>query len=121
MSRQNNQYLVIRENPFPVAPLESGYKIQKDLTIRLGTEKNGYTKNMYRLLIVTSSDGCCEEILTSFLEVTAEVNCLLKRYRWMIEVLFRQLKHTLKLKRFWCQNPNGILIQLCIVITFGAS
>jgi len=114
---KNNQYIVISENDVTTSTLESGYEIQKDLIIRLGTEKNGYTKNMYRLLLVKNPDGIFEEILTSLISFPTEIICLLKRYRWTIEVVFRQLKHTLKLKRFWCHNPNGIIIQLCVVIS----
>jgi putative transposase len=39
---------------------------------------------------------------------------LLYRYRWQIEIFFKELKHTLNIKKLFFYNPNGIKGQIYI-------
>ena len=50
------------------------------------------------------------------MELSTEQIVLLYQYRWTIEILFRWLKHSLKLKRFISNSTNGIVIQILIAL-----
>jgi hypothetical protein len=56
-------------------------------------------------------------LVTSLLDVPAEVIVLLYRYRWLIELFFRWLKCVLSCRHLISQSANGIEIQMyCALI-----
>jgi DDE family transposase len=56
-------------------------------------------------------------LVTSLLEVPAEVIVLLYRYRWLIELFFRWLKCVLSCRHLISESENGIQIQMyCALI-----
>ena len=50
-------------------------------------------------------------IVTNLLEVPAEVEALIYRYRWTIEIFFRFFKHVLGCRHLLSEDPVGIEIQ----------
>ena len=42
---------------------------------------------------------------------------LLYRYRWQIEIFFKELKHVLNIKKFFCYHPNGIKSQIYLALS----
>ncbi len=50
--------------------------------------------------------------MTSLLDLPVEHVCLLYFYRWVIEILFRWLKHMLGLAHLVSHSPNGIMMQV---------
>jgi len=42
---------------------------------------------------------------------------LLYRYRWQIEIFFKELKHVLNIKKLFCYNPNGIKGQIYMALS----
>jgi hypothetical protein len=56
-------------------------------------------------------------LVTSLLDVPAEIIVLLYRYRWLIELFFRWLKCVLSCRHLISQSENGIQIQMyCALI-----
>jgi IS4 transposase len=47
----------------------------------------------------------------------ADQIALIYRYRWMIELLFKQIKQNFPLRYFWGESENAIKIQVyCVLI-----
>ena len=55
-------------------------------------------------------------LLTNLLDVPAEIVALLYRYRWLIELFFRFLKHVLGCRRLLSEHPHGITLQVYCAI-----
>jgi len=55
-------------------------------------------------------------LLTSLVDVPAEVVGAVYRLRWMIETFFRFFKHVLGLKRLFSTHPEGVQIQIAMAI-----
>ena len=85
-----------------------GYEVLSDRYVLL----NGEDQNWYRVLEVRVSTGDELTILTNLLWVEADKVCLLYRYRWSIEVVFRWLKDLLELDHFISRDPTGIIRQI---------
>lgn len=89
---------------------QAGYRVLDDRYVLL--EGEGW----YRLLSVEVSTGHPITILTNLLWLKAEQICLLYRYRWSIEIVFRWLKQLLQLDHFISRDPRGILRQLVVAL-----
>jgi hypothetical protein len=110
-------YEIIENLPIEKTTLESGYTLTNDMRVSIGKEDKK-TEPVYRLVCGTDPYGNEFKILTDIFELSAEQVCLLKKYRWTIEIAFRWLKHALKLKRFMSTSLNGIIIQLLVALIF---
>ena len=100
------------ERPTPGQTGESGYEVVSDRYVRLGGGEDGEDHGWYRVLDVRVSTGEEVRVLTNLLWVEADKVCLLYRYRWSIEVVFRWLKDLLELNHFVSRDPTGIIRQL---------
>ena len=76
-------------------------------------------KNIYRLVSVKIEDiGRCY-FLTNLLDYEKfppEEVALIYKWRWQIEIFFRDLKYVLRLTRFISYTPNGIKIQIYVAL-----
>jgi len=95
--------------------LANGFELHSDNRVRIGTGRN-QAKNTYRIIIGKDSYGNDLKILTNMVDLSVEQIVLLYQYRWTIEIVFRWLKHSLKLKRFISNSANGIVIQILIAL-----
>src|SRR5204863_9921480 len=69
-----------------------------------------------REIRVTTETGKMLRILTNDLDASAtEIAALYKR-RWMIELLFRWIKQTLRIKKFVGTNENAVRIQVAVAL-----
>jgi len=93
----------------------NGFVLESDNKVTIGKGKN-QAKNIYRIIIGKDAYGNDLKILTNMLELSTEQIVLLYQYRWTIEILFRWLKHSLKLKKFISNSANGIVIQILIAL-----
>lgn len=101
----------LEERPVPEgdpAGRADGYTVLSDRYVVL----SGDEENWYRLLHVRLSSEKEITILTNLLWLSAEQLCLLYRYRWSIEIVFRWLKELLQLDHFISRDPQGILRQV---------
>ena len=108
----NIQPEVIEEHPVPTGPLDSGYEVVQDARVYLGDSQ----AQQYRMLRVRLTTGEEIVLLTSLLDLPAEHICLLYRYRWSIEIIFRWLKQRLQLDHFMSHDPVGILRQILMAL-----
>lgn len=107
---------IITELPLPSESLASGYTVVKDAFVYLGDD----SEQQYRLLEVQLTNGETITLLSTLLEVPADHICLLYRYRWTIEIVFRWLKQLLHLEHLMSHDPTGILRQiLTALIVWG--
>jgi hypothetical protein len=89
--------------------LSNGYTLMRDHTVTLGKRES---QHQYRVVDILDSKGKPITIVTSLLDLPVEHVCLLYFYRWTIEILFRWLKHTLRLIHLVSHHPNGIMMQI---------
>ena len=108
--------IVVEERDVPKAPLASGYTVVKDAIVQLDPDN----PQPYRLLQVNLTSGKEVTLLSSLLEMPADNICLLYRYRWTIEIVFRWLRQTLQIDHLMSHDPTGILRQiLTALIVWG--
>jgi IS4 transposase len=55
-------------------------------------------------------------LLSSLIDAPADHICLLYRYRWTIEIVFRWLRQTLQLDHLMSHNPTGVLRQILMAL-----
>lgn len=90
-----------------------------DWLVAIPKKGGGKKKNIYRLVSVKIEDlGRCY-YLTNLLDskkFPPEEIALIYKWRWQIEIFFRDLKHVLRLTRFISYTPNGIKLQIYIAL-----
>ena len=107
---------LIEERPLPQEPLASGYTVLQNALVYLGDDRT----QTYRMLKVRLTTGEIITLLTSLLNASADQICLLYRYRWTIEIVFRWLRQTLQLDHLMSHDPTGLLRQiLTALIVWG--
>jgi len=112
----NIQPQLIRELPLPEEPLTSGYTVLQDALVYLGQDHS----ITYRMLKVRVTHNQVITLITSFLDLPADQICLLYRYRWTIEIVFRWLRQLLQLDHLMSHDPTGLLRQiLTALIVWG--
>jgi hypothetical protein len=107
---------VVKELSLPEEPLSSGYVVLRDTLVHLGKRRD----LAYRMLVVQTTTGKEAVLLSSLIVATADQICLLYRYRWTIEIVFRWLRQTLQLDHLMSHSPTGIVRQiLTALIVWG--
>ena len=111
--KENAKYEVISENDTSSTP-----DIVKDQNILLRYREKQSSRTV-TLRLVTYCDPVSGEILeflTNLTEYTAMTIALLYKNRWVIEVLFKQIKQNFELKYFLSDSENGIKTQIWIAL-----
>lgn len=108
---------IIQEFPVPETDeLASGYEVLQDAWVYLGERQD----RTFRMLKVRQTNGQEIMLVTSLLGLSADQICLLYRYRWTIEIVFRWLRQTLELDHLMSHDPVGIIRQiLTALIVWG--
>jgi hypothetical protein len=84
-----------------------GYKKTKGETVRL----------KLRRIIYKAEDGKLYVFLTNSFTLAAAQIALIYKTRWMIEILFKQIKQNFPLRYFWGNSENAIKMQVyCVLI-----
>jgi hypothetical protein len=101
---------VLKENPIP----QGEDNILADAIIVVGNETSGKRmKHSLRLVIVyNEKEQSAVYILTNRFDLTALEVANLYTYRWEIEEFFKWIKQHLKVKKFFGNSPNAVLIQI---------
>ncbi len=111
--KDNAKYEVIQENntePFP--------DVLKDQIITLKYKHEGLFRTV-TLRLITYCDpvsGTILQFLTNLMGHTAMTIALLYKNRWVIEVLFKQVKQNFELKYFLSDSENGIKSQIWVAL-----
>lgn len=103
---------VVRELPLPKEPLSSGYTVLQDALVYLGDRQD----QLYRMLRVRLTTNKEITLLSSLVDAPADHICLLYRYRWSIEIVFRWLRQTLQLDHMMSHDPVGVLRQILMAL-----
>ena len=99
---------IVKERDLPEGDTVSGYTVLQDAIVHLDDDE----QTSYRMLRVRLTSNEEITLITSLLERDADDICLLYRYRWTIEIVFRWLKQTLSLDHMMSHDPTGILRQI---------
>jgi hypothetical protein len=84
-----------------------GYKNIKGETVRL----------KLRRIIYKAEDGKIYVFITNSFTLAAAQIALIYKTRWMIEILFKQIKQNFPLRYFWGNSENAIKMQVyCVLI-----
>ena len=113
---RNIKPVVQRQRPVSDQPVAGGYVVLEDTDVCLGNDESQW----YRILRVKLTTGKEITILTNLLLLSAQQICLLYRYRWTIEIVFRWLKQTLQLDHFISRDPQGIMRQVLTALVVYA-
>jgi IS4 transposase len=101
-------------------PLEPGSPVLSDrighLPSRLAASRKNPFQNPVREVRVTTETGKRLRILTNDLDAPAEEIAALYRRRWQIELFFRWVKQTLKLRHFIGRSENAVRIQVAAAL-----
>jgi hypothetical protein len=107
---------VVQTNALTQRHTDAGVLSDQIVTLPGSQGSPGFTRPM-RLIIVW--DPVRREqvrLLTTLLEVDADVIGKLYRHRWSIELFFRWLKCVAKIKHLFSESTNGITMQFYVLI-----
>jgi len=100
-SKKANRKGVLKEQIISI-----GYK-QLGEEIRLRLRRIEYRDEQGRLYVFLTND---------FVQKASKI-ALIYKYRWMIELLFKQIKQNFPVRYFWGENTNAIKTQIyCVLI-----
>ncbi len=121
---QNNRFFVTRLKENAKYEIVEEYKvgypgdIVRDQRIRL-MYKDKQGSRTVELRLVTYRDpltGTILRFLTNLMNLNSLTIALLYKNRWVIEVLFKQIKQNFELKYFLSDSENGIKIQIWMAL-----
>lgn len=101
-------------------PVATGSPVLSDrighLPQRMARHRNNPFQHPVRELRVTTETGKQLRILTNDLDAPAEEIAALYKRRWQIELFFRWIKQTLKIRHFLGTSENAVRIQLAVAL-----
>ncbi len=120
--KSNTPVTVAEERPVPPASAEGGV-ILSDRVGRLPERQASRRKNPFQARVrevrVRIETGKVLRILCNDLKATAQEIADLYKRRWQIELFFRWVKQTLKIRHFVGTSENAVRIQIAVaLITF---
>lgn len=93
--------------------------VLKEQYITVGVKRNSVVVRRLKLrrVIYKSREGKVYEYLTNNFTLPATQIATIYKNRWMIELLFKQIKQNFPLRYFWGESPNAIKMQVyCVLI-----
>lgn len=86
------------------------------ITIALKNERK-HERLQLRRIVFKADDGNLYVFITNNFSLAAEEIALIYKNRWMIELLFKQIKQNFPLRYFWGESENAIKTQVyCVLI-----
>lgn len=86
------------------------------LPARQAKSRNNPFKDPVREITVRTETGKILRIVTNDLDAPADEIAELYKRRWQIELFFRWIKHTLKIRHFFGTSENAVRIQIAIAL-----
>ena len=106
--KDNAEYGVIEERP-----VATGSDIVRDEVIVLAkTQEAGPESRLRRIEVWVEDKGESMVFVTNHLKLAAETVARVYRDRWQIELLFKSLKQSLRIKTFVGTSANAVMIQI---------
>src|SRR5208282_3222655 len=103
------------ENPLPAHSLVLSDRIGH-LPVRQARSRRNPFQDAVRELRVRTETGKILRIVTNDLDAPADEIAELYKRRWQIELFFRWVKHTLKIRHFFGTSENAVRIQIAIAL-----
>ncbi|HSN59784.1 MAG TPA: IS4 family transposase [Ferruginibacter sp.] len=91
----------------------------KEQLVTVGVKEKGLIKERLKLRRITylSEDGKTYVFVTNNISLPATQIATIYKNRWMIELLFKQIKQNFPLRYFWGESSNAIKMQVyCVLI-----
>jgi Transposase DDE domain/Domain of unknown function (DUF4372) len=111
----NTPLSIVHENRLP-----AGSPILSDrighLPARQAKSRNNPFQDPAREVCVRTETGKILRLLTNDLDAPADEIAELYKRRWQIELFFRWVKHTLKIRHFFGTSENAVRIQIAIAL-----
>jgi IS4 transposase len=113
--KKNTPFSVVKENRVP-----KNSNILRDrighLPARLAGSRNNPLQVPVREITVTTDTGKVLRVVTNDLDAPADEIAALYKQRWQIELFFRWVKQTLRIKHFIGITENAVRIQIAIAM-----
>lgn len=95
----------------------NGVLKEQYVTVGYKTQTGEIKRIKLRRITFKAEDGKVYVFITNNFKLPAKQIALIYKYRWMIELLFKQIKQNFPLRYFWGESPNAIKIQVyCVLI-----
>jgi transposase len=111
----NTPLAVVADNPLP-----AGSPILSDrighLPARQARSRRNPFRDAVRELRVATETGKILRVVTNDLDAPADQIAELYKRRWQIELFFRWVKHTLKIRHFFGTSENAVRIQIAVAL-----
>jgi IS4 transposase len=113
--KKNTPFAAVYDNPVP-----EGGNIVSDrighLPTRLARSRKNPLQVPVREIVVVSDAGAILRIVSNDLDAPAAEIADLYKQRWQIELFFRWVKQTLRIKRFIGVSENAVRIQIAVAL-----
>jgi hypothetical protein len=113
--RSNTRVMVVHENEVP-----DGSNVRSDrighLPERMAASRTNPFQDPVREIEVEIESGTVLRIVTNDLDAPAEAIAELYKRRWQIELFFRWVKQTLKIRHFLGTSENAVRIQVAVAL-----
>lgn len=115
--KSDTKFVCLRDNPLTDADRAAGVISDRVGHVPGSVGSPGFGDKLLReVIVVDPKTGKHVRLLTNLLEVPARIIGLLYRHRWMIEIFFKWLKCTARLRHLMSESHNGILLQLYVAV-----
>ncbi len=114
--RKSAQSTVLETRPLTAADLAAG--VRSDALVQVGwrADQTPRLPPLRRVEIALPGQDEPLVLLTSALDLPAELIALLYQHRWQIELFFRWLKCMAHLEHFYSESPQGMTLQLYVTL-----
>jgi hypothetical protein len=113
----DTKFVATQERPITDADREANVVSDRIGHVPGSAGSRGFGDKRLREVILTDPrSGKPVRLLTTLLEVPARIIGLIYRYRWMIELFFKWLKCTARLRHLLSEDQNGITMQLYVAV-----
>jgi IS4 transposase len=111
---KTNMRLYVRES----RPVDKSSGLRSDQTIRLNGPKikTLYPHDLRRISFLDTETGTLFVFITNNFEIDASVVAKIYKARWQIELFFKWIKQTLRVKAFYGLSENAVKTQIWIAI-----
>ena len=114
--RKSARGTVLEARPLTAADLAAG--VVSDTLVQVGwrEDQTADLPALRRVEVAVPDQDEPLVLLTSCLDLPAEMIALLYRHRWQIELFFRWLKCMAHLSHFYSESPQGMTLQLYVTL-----
>jgi hypothetical protein len=114
--RKSARYTALETRPLSAADLAAG--VVSDTLVRVGwrADQTPALPVLRRVEVRVADQADPLALLTSCLDLPAELIALIYQHRWQIELFFRWLKCMAHLEHFFSESPQGMTLQLYVTL-----